>query len=64
MMNRLRLLALVAAALIAILATWALARADSPETLGSDDATAGATMQAKDCVTCPVLNLRYFKVED
>lgn len=43
MMNRLRLLALVAAALIALLATWTLSRGQTPNAFGSGDATPGAT---------------------
>ena len=53
-MNRLRLLALVAAALCALLATWSLSRAQSPMSLAGGDATAGAAMHDKDCVTCHV----------
>ena len=53
-MNRLRLLALVAAALFALIATWTMARAQSPKTLLGGDAAAGATMHDKDCVACHV----------
>jgi cytochrome c2 len=53
-MNRLRLLALAAAALCALLATWTLSRAQAPKPPGSGDATAGATMHDKDCVACHV----------
>jgi cytochrome c2 len=52
-MNRLRLLALLAAAVCALLATWTFSRAQSPKT-GEGDATAGAAMHEKDCVTCHV----------
>jgi cytochrome c2 len=54
MMNRLRLLALAAAAVCALLATWTLSRAQVPKAPGSGDATAGATMHDKDCVACHV----------
>ncbi len=53
-MNRWRLLALFAAAFFALLATWTLARAQSPKALGSGDATAGAALHDKDCVACHV----------
>jgi mono/diheme cytochrome c family protein len=53
-MNRLRLLALAAAAVCALLATWTLSRAQVPKGPGSGDATAGATMHDKDCVACHV----------
>ncbi len=56
-MSPLRLLALIAAALFAVLATWTLARAQSPKTLRGGDATAGAAMHAKDCVSCHVRQL-------
>jgi len=53
-MQRLRLLALIAAALCALLGTWTLADAQSPKTPASGDAIAGATMHDKDCVACHV----------
>ena len=53
----LRLLALVACALCALLATWTLARAQPSKTLGSGNATAGAAMHDKDCVACHVRRL-------
>lgn len=53
-MNRLRVLAFVASALFALLATWSVVLAQVPKILGHGDATAGAAMHEKDCVACHV----------
>ena len=53
-MNGLRILALVICAACAVLATWTLAKAQTPKALGGGDATAGAIMHVKDCVACHV----------
>ena len=54
-MNRtLRILALVAAALFAVLATLQLANAQTPKAFAHGDAKAGAAMHENDCVACHV----------
>lgn len=53
MSRRLRLLALAAAAVYAVVATLGWARAQ-PRPYASGDAQAGAAMHAKDCVACHV----------
>lgn len=54
-MNRLlRVLAIAAAALFAVLATLQLAQAQRPLPFADGDAKAGAAMHEKDCVACHV----------
>jgi mono/diheme cytochrome c family protein len=50
----LRVLALIAAALLAVLATLQLAHAQSGPPRGGGDPAAGAAMHEKDCVACHV----------
>ena len=52
--HRLRLLAVVASALFALMATCSLALAQAPMAFGKGDATIGAAMHEKDCVACHV----------
>lgn len=54
-MNRLRLLALVAAALFALIATWTMARAQSPKT--------GYFPEEEEHIAA-YLNLRYYHFKD
>jgi mono/diheme cytochrome c family protein len=56
-MDRWRLLALFAAALLALLFTWSLAGAQAHSAFGAGEPATGAAMHEKDCVACHVRRL-------